>query len=325
MSGPQVAVMSVKEWLAESCAWVDAELDRLLPAEAESPARLHTAMRYALFGGGKRLRPALVRLLCRELGGTDERAARPAVAMELVHTYSLVHDDLPCMDDDDLRRGRPTCHVAFDEATAVLAGDALLTHAFDVLAAPAADPSAPGATAAGASVAVLAVASGSLGMVGGQVLDLELEEGAAQATSDGAGSGQAAARDTERERAQVAQVHLKKTAALFGASCELGALAADAPAGTCRDARAFGLALGLAFQAVDDLLDVTGDAATLGKTPGKDQALGRPTLVRALGFEGARQEADRLAQEARAAAKKLGFTGDSLGTGLIEYVLARRA
>ncbi len=193
-------------WLSDCRDWCERELDRRVPAVSTPPARLHAAMRHALFGGGKRLRPALVRLVCRHFGGRDEDAALPAAAIELVHTYSLVHDDLPCMDDDDLRRGRPTCHTVYGEALAVLAGDALLTSAFELCAlAPPEE--------ARAFVGCLARASGSLGMVGGQAFDL-----------DGA-SGEEA-RDA---RGLVHRIHSMKTAALFAASAELGAIAAGAP------------------------------------------------------------------------------------------------
>jgi len=289
---------SVDAWFAESRAWAERELDRHLPAAATEPTRVHEAMRYAVFGGGKRLRPALVRLLGAHGGASDDACALPAVAIECVHTYSLVHDDLPCMDDDDLRRGRPTCHKVYGEALAVLAGDALLTHAFATLARVDHD--------AGAFVACLADAAGSVGMVGGQVLDLGLS--AARASRD----------DVDR-------VHRLKTAALIASACEMGALAARASARDRAAAREYGFALGRCFQAVDDILDVTGDAATLGKTPGKDQRAEKPTLVAALGLDGARREAARLAEEARAAALALGGGPTGLSCRLVEELLVRRA
>ncbi len=292
--------MSAPRWLEQGRAWAELRLAEALPAAGEPPARLHEAMRYALLGGGKRLRPALLRLLCLELGGSEERAAPAAVALELVHTYSLVHDDLPAMDDDDLRRGRATVHVAFDEATAILVGDALLTLAFEVLCRD--EPER-----AREHVRVLARAAGSRGMVGGQVLDLSLE-----------------ARG-EAELEALADMHRRKTAALFAAAGEMGAIAAGREAPTRAHAAAYGEALGRLFQAVDDLLDVTGDAATLGKTPGKDAALARPTLVRALGLAGARAHAEQLAATARARAQELGFEPGSAPHELVDFVLARRA
>ncbi|HEX6885379.1 MAG TPA: farnesyl diphosphate synthase [Planctomycetota bacterium] len=291
--------MSEPRWLAEGRAWVERELAAALPAEEEAPARLHAAMRYALLGGGKRLRPALLRLVCLELGGRESAARAPAVALELVHTYSLVHDDLPAMDDDALRRGRPTVHVAFDEATAILVGDALLTLAFEVLGG---DPQGR------EHARVLARAAGSRGMVGGQVLDLTLapQEGALAA-------------------AALEAVHARKTAALFAAAAEMGTIAAGREAATRAQAAEFGRVLGSLFQAVDDLLDVTGDAATLGKTPGKDLALARPTLVRALGLEGARRRAAELAAAARARAQALGAGAGAPLAELVELVHSRRA
>ncbi len=286
-------------WLAQTRAWADAALERYVPADdPEWPRPLTEAMRYALFGGGKRLRPALVRLCCAWLGGQDGAAAAPAAAVELVHTYSLVHDDLPCMDDDDLRRGRATCHVVYGEALAVLAGDALLTRAFELLA--------EAGPAAGAMVAALARGSGPAGMVGGQVLDLEAE-------------------GSRATRAIVDRVHRTKTAALIEAACELGALAAGAR-GTDLDAvRAYGLALGLGFQAVDDVLDVTGDAATLGKTPGKDERHDRANLARVIGLDAAREAARELAERARRAAADLGSGPDDLPVLLVDHLLARRS
>jgi geranylgeranyl pyrophosphate synthase len=288
---------SLDAWLAASATWVEAGLEAELASRAAVwPAALAEAARYALLGGGKRLRPALARLACAACGGDDADALPSAVALEMVHTYSLVHDDLPCMDDDDLRRGRPTCHVVYGEALAVLVGDALQTAAFEVLA--------EGADAR--AVAVLARAAGGAGMVGGQVLDMTLEAGAASA---------AAVRD----------VHARKTAALLAAAAELGARAAGANDARARAFAAFGLGLGRLFQAVDDLLDVTGDAATLGKTPGKDARARKATLVAALGLDGARGEVERLRAELDAELDDLGVDdGGRLGA-LVEFVAARRS
>ena len=303
---------SLERWLDESRAWVEAGLEELVPPRDEHPSGLHGAMRYALFGGGKRLRPALCRLFCSSLGGDEGEALRPAVALELVHTYSLVHDDLPCMDDDELRRGRATVHVAYDEASAVLVGDALLTLAFEVLSHP--QVSEPASL-----VGCLARAAGSRGMVGGQALDLSLEAGGPAA------SGGGGAANPEASMHALSDMHERKTGALFAAACELGAIAARADAETRTRAAEYGLALGRAFQATDDLLDVTGDAATLGKTPGKDEALERPTLVAALGLEEARARASLLADAAREAALALGFGPDHQAGVFVEFVLSRRA
>ena len=298
------AATDLSAWFAETREWADAALERFVPqTDPAWPPRLAEAMRYALFGGGKRLRPALVRLFANALGGTpvgsnDERAAAPAAAVELVHTYSLVHDDLPCMDDDDLRRGRATCHIVYGEALAVLAGDALLTRAFELLGLA--------GNSAGPMVTALARGSGPAGMVGGQVLDLEAE-------------------GSRATRATVDRVHRTKTAALIEASCELGALAAGASGDVLDAVRAYGSALGLGFQAVDDVLDVTGDAATLGKTPGKDERHDRANLARVIGLEEARAAAVELAERARAAARDLGFGAGDLPVALVDHMLARRS
>lgn len=287
---------SPQSWWADSARWTEAQLvGHVSTRDDGTPEKLAEAMCYALLAGGKRLRPSLVRLFAQAWGADDAAAVAPAVAIEMVHTYSLVHDDLPCMDDDDLRRGRPTCHVVYGEALAVLAGDALLTRAFELL----------GEVAGGARMcAVLARAAGPAGMVGGQVLDLSL-----------AGS--------ESGRVEVEEVHRLKTAALLSAACELGALAAEAPEHAVGAARDYGLALGRLFQVVDDLLDVTGEAGTLGKTPGKDAELDRATMVAALGFEGAREEATRLAETARTAARALGQAEQRLALWMVERVLGR--
>jgi geranylgeranyl diphosphate synthase type II len=249
---------------------IEAELARLVPAEDRPPAALHRAMRYALFPGGKRLRPVLALLGTHCAGADPARALGAAAALELVHTYSLVHDDLPCMDDDDLRRGRPTCHKVFGEAVAVLAGDALLTLGFAAIA-----------SAGSAAVSVLAQAAGSLGMVGGQVLDLEAERRADLTLHD------------------LQAIHDRKTAALIAAALEVGALAGGAAPERLAPLREYGLALGRAFQIADDCLDVTGDPRALGKNVGQDAAAQKLTYPRLLGLEAglaaARAEAERAA------------------------------
>jgi geranylgeranyl diphosphate synthase type II len=298
VNAPLEARTRVDAWLAESRAWVERELDHFLPSTGASPTVLDEAMRYAVFGGGKRLRPAIVRLVATQFGGRDVDAVIPAAAVELVHTYSLVHDDLPCMDDDDLRRGRPTCHRVYGEAIAVLAGDALLTHAFELLARSTIRPAE--------MVAALARGAGPVGMVGGQVLDLA-------GGSDGL------------TQARVEEIHAKKTAALLGAAAELGAHVGGASEKQVAAARAYGQALGRCFQATDDILDVTGDAATLGKTPGKDARENKPTLVAALGIQGARREAERLAAEVQKRAADLGCRAGDLAFDLALHLLERRS
>lgn len=289
--------------MGELRAWLDAarmrtegELHAWLESVKGWPDALHEATNYALLGGGKRLRPSLVRLFCEADGGDPQAAREPALAIEMIHTYSLVHDDLPCMDDDDLRRGRPTCHKVYGEAMAVLVGDALLTEAFGLLA--------QSEQHAVELVRVLASAAGSAGMVGGQVLDMTLL--ASEADADG-----------------VRAVHRAKTAALIGAACELGVICAGADDARRSGARAYGVALGLGFQAVDDVLDVVGDAGTLGKTPGKDEALERATSVAVLGLEGARAEAVRLAVQTREAASLLGFGPSDRPQQLVDLLLSR--
>ncbi|MEW6074561.1 MAG: polyprenyl synthetase family protein [Planctomycetota bacterium] len=290
-------------WLEDARRWTAGVLERLVPPAAAHPARLHAAMRYALFGGGKALRPALLRHVCRAAGGADAAAERPAAALEMVHAYSLIHDDLPCMDDDVLRRGRPTCHVAFDEATAVLAGDALLTLAFEVL-------SEPGQPAAATLVRLLARAAGAAGMVGGQSLDLTLPP---------------AGGDPSAELARLADMHRRKTGALFGAAGAMGAVAAGADARFRAAAQAWAEALGACFQATDDLLDADGDAASRGKAPGTEAALARTNLVLVRGVEGARAEARRLGEAAREQGVALGFGPGDPAHALVDFLLSRRA
>ncbi len=262
---------------------VEAALRDLLPPVDVAPTTLHAAMHYALFPGGKRLRPMLALLGCQAVGGDPRLALRAAAALECLHTYSLVHDDLPCMDDDALRRGRPTCHVQFGEAMALLAGDALLTVAFE------------GVASAGVGAVVeLARASGSLGMVGGQVEDLAAEGDAGQHTLE-----------------RVRWIHDHKTGALITASLLVGAHAAAAgsgrpvPPAAFELLRRFGDLLGRAFQIADDCLDLTGTAAELGKNPKADVALGKLTWPAILGLEPSLRAARELAEQAAALAPSI--------------------
>jgi geranylgeranyl pyrophosphate synthase len=251
-------------------ARVERGLDLHVPRADTRPARLHTAMRYSLEAGGKRLRPVLV-LAAAELGGTIDDAALPAaIAVECIHTYSLIHDDLPCMDNDDLRRGRPTAHKAFDEATALLAGDALLTHAFGLLGtAYARHPHL-----AQALVGELAEAAGSRRLVGGQMEDL-LAEKKADATAG-----------------ELEFIHLNKTAAMIEVSLVMGGLVGGVSDGALAGLRRAGRHLGLAFQIIDDILDATADSAVLGKTAGKDARAGKTTYVKLHGLDASRRLAD---------------------------------
>jgi farnesyl diphosphate synthase len=257
---------------------VDAMLDRVLPKPHGLHVRVQEAMRYATFAGGKRLRPFLVLNSARLFGVEVARAARAAAAIEVLHTYSLVHDDLPCMDDDDLRRGRPTTHIAFDEMTAVLAGDALLTVAFEILAHPETHPSGD---VRSALVLRLAQASGSDGMIGGQMIDMQAAQNAFGAD-------------------EIILLQRLKTGQLFEFSCEAGAILGQAGQEDRDRLRAYARDMGLVFQITDDLLDVTSTAEKTGKAVGKDKDQGKATLVSIMGIDGARAEAEKLARRAAA-------------------------
>ena len=285
-------------WQQRARAQAELVLERVLPAENSLPQRLHQAMRYAVLGGGKRLRPLLV-LAAAELGQSEAAAAEAALAaVELVHVYSLVHDDMPAMDNDSLRRGKPTCHVQYDEATALLVGDAL---AFDVLSRPNGLP-APRQLQ---MVHTLARASGSLGMAGGQAIDLQ---------SVGQRIGQA----------ELETMHRLKTGALIRAAVALGALSCpdldDAALARLDD---YAAKLGLAFQVIDDVLDCEADTATLGKTAGKDQEADKPTYVKLMGLNAARDYAERLVAEAQQALSGFDARADRLRQ-LAAFVTERR-
>ncbi|SEL80093.1 farnesyl-diphosphate synthase [Pseudoxanthomonas sp. GM95] len=255
---------------------VEASLEAALPDPTLAPQRLHAAMRHASLGGGKRMRPLLVYAAGTLTGAEEAVLDAPATAVELIHAYSLVHDDLPAMDDDALRRGQPTVHIAFDEATAILAGDALQTLAFDVLAG-----SDAGAVLRVAWLQTLARASGVAGMCGGQALDIDA-------------TGQLQSLDA------LQRMHALKTGALIRASVRLGALAGGADEDTLQRLDAFADALGLAFQVRDDILDVEASSETLGKTAGKDVAQAKSTYPALLGMDGAKAKLDELATQMRA-------------------------
>jgi farnesyl diphosphate synthase len=292
-------------WLSGPAAHIERVLDREMPQALAVPARLHEAMRYAVLGGGKRVRAALVYaagygcVAGQQVEPALERALDcSAAAVELVHAYSLVHDDLPCMDDDTLRRGQPTVHVQYDEATALLAGDALQPLAFYFLTQmPAESQQVVKATQ------VLAQASGSLGMAGGQAIDLE-------------SVGQSLSRDA------LQHMHHLKTGALLSASVMLGGIAASASEVQQKALKHYGLAMGLAFQVVDDVLDVTADSSKLGKTAGKDAAANKPTYVTLMGLEQAQTFAKTLHQEAVEAIAPLGESGQYL-IGLADFIVFR--
>ena len=278
------------EALARWAARTEASLERLLPDPAIEPVGLHAAMRHATLGGGKRMRPLLVYAAGAATGADEARLDAPAAAVELVHAYSLVHDDLPAMDDDALRRGRPTVHVAFDEATAILAGDALQTLAFTTLAAA----DAPAQLRID-WVQALAAASGAAGMCGGQALDID-------ATGQGQEPGlrhlRPATGDPDSAPAsllRLERMHALKTGALIRAAVRMGALGGGADAATLAQLDRYASALGLAFQIRDDLLDIEASSEQLGKTAGKDAAQAKSTYPALLGIQGARARLDELA------------------------------
>jgi geranylgeranyl pyrophosphate synthase len=285
--------------LAGYQARVEAALEACLPPATELPARLHAAMRYSALGGGKRIRPALLYATGELLGVEPEPLDAAAAAVEMIHVYSLIHDDLPAMDDDDLRRGRPTCHRQFDEATAILAGDALQVLAFESLA-----DAATGAAERVAMIRLLARASGTRGMAGGQAIDL-------------------GAVGRSLSASEVEQMHRRKTGALIEASVGLAAALSPGLAPDRREALGrFASALGLAFQIVDDILDVEGDPRLLGKTVGADEARGKPTYPAAAGMAAARTRAAALHADALAAIKPLGPAAAML-SWLAHYIVER--
>jgi farnesyl diphosphate synthase len=294
--------MSLDTALQRFQAQIEAALNRWLPSPEVPPSMLHEAMRYAVLGPGKRIRPVLVYATGEIFATAMNQLDSSAVAVELIHAYSLVHDDLPAMDNDDLRRGRPTCHRAYDEATAILAGDALQALAFDVLAAD--ERLICSAQCRLAMIKELAVASGSRGMAGGQAIDL-------------------AAVGTRLSLAELETMHLYKTGALIRASVRLGFLAGaqDSPEyGTRLDH--YARCIGLAFQVQDDILDVEGTTETIGKPQGSDQNRDKPTYPNILGMEGAKATASRLCGEAIAALECFGPGADTLRL-LAEYIVKR--
>lgn len=291
----------LKAWQQKAQAQTELLLERFLPSENQVPHTLHEAMRYVTLGGGKRLRPLLV-LAASELGDADQNAVEQAMAaIEMVHVYSLVHDDMPAMDNDSLRRGKPTCHVKYDEATALLVGDALQTQAFDVLSRPTGLP----AERQIAMLSTLAKASGSLGMAGGQAIDL-------------ANVGKA------MNQEQLEQMHSLKTGALIRAAVVLGALACpDLDSDDVRTLDNYAAKLGLAFQVIDDVLDCEADTATLGKTAGKDSDNNKPTYVKLMGLQAARTYAETLTAEAAALLELFGAKALHLRL-LAKFVTARK-
>jgi farnesyl diphosphate synthase len=281
-----------QEWLTSHSERTEAALDILLDSAQTNPLRLHEAMRYAAQGGGKRIRPLLV-YAAGQLGDDQSISKKnaldaAAVAIECIHAYSLVHDDMPCMDDDDLRRGRPTVHKAYDEATALLVGDALQTRAFEILA-----NAKCGADIRLAMISALASASGSRGMAGGQAIDLE---------SVG----------KKLDLAGLKQMHAMKTGALLSCAVQLGGIAAQLNTVAMTHLQDYSQALGLAFQIVDDVLDATADSQTLGKTAGKDAINDKPTYVTLMGLDYAQRQARELQETAIASLDSFGASAQAL-------------
>jgi geranylgeranyl pyrophosphate synthase len=293
---------SFRGFLAAVRPEIEAELERRLPVAVTAPRRLHEAMRYSVFAGGKRLRPALVVLAGETCGAERARLLAGAAAIEMIHTYSLIHDDLPALDDDDLRRGRPTLHRMYDEATAILAGDALLTHGLGLLAAA---PAAVDPATRARATALVAEAIGTAGMIGGQEEDLEAER---HWPADAA--------------AALERIHLGKTAALIGASLRLGGVYGGAAEEADGALAELGRAVGLMFQIADDILDVEGSARELGKTPGKDAEAKKLTYPELHGLAASRDRVAGLAAEARRQIARL--PGDSpTFHSLIDYLVTR--
>ncbi|AMV72763.1 polyprenyl synthetase family protein [Desulfuromonas carbonis] len=294
--------MDLKAYLAERQLRVDQALDRYLPAADTLPASLHQAMRYSVFAGGKRVRPLLMIAACEAVGGDPELVLPAACAMEMIHTYSLIHDDLPAMDDDDFRRGRPTSHKVYGEATAILAGDGLLTEAFILLSNPDLQEAVPVAIVRQV-IHVMARCAGSLGMVGGQVVDMESE-------------------GKEVNLPTLEYIHTHKTGALILAAVQCGGLLGGASDSAFQALSRYGEAAGLAFQVADDILDVVGDQAEIGKDVGSDAARGKVTYVALLGLEPARQRARELRDRAVAAIEPLGDAAEPLRQ-IAHYIVNR--
>ena len=299
MSRSKSGEFDLRSWVDERSEAVDAALDRFLPKATAKPATIHKAMRYSIFAGGKRMRPALVLAAAEACGGTDAAAMPLACAVECIHTYSLIHDDLPAMDDDDLRRGKPTNHVVFGEGIAVLAGDALLTQAFEVATQAKGWPRYTHRDL----VLEIAKASGSLQLIAGQVADLE-------------GEGK------DLSVAQLRYIHERKTSALLCCSVRLGGMSADCTPAQLDALTDFGHNVGLAFQVIDDILDVTQSSETLGKTAGKDIAAQKATYPRLVGLEKSKKIAAQLTAKAFDALKP--FKGRAVALeALARYLLGR--
>ncbi len=296
--------MDLKAYLKEQIGRVDAALDRYLPKEGERPESLHKSMRYSVFAGGKRVRPVLMLAACQAVGGDTEKAMPAACAIEMIHTYSLIHDDLPAMDDDDFRRGNPTNHKVFGEAIAILAGDALLTEAFklisDPLFAAQCDP-----VSRLAVIHEIATCAGSYGMVGGQVVDMESEG------------------KPGMDLPTVQYIHTHKTGALIKAAVVAGAVLGGADQGKLAAITRYGEAAGLAFQIADDILDIEGTTEEIGKDAGSDQERGKATYPAVMGLAAAKEEARSMMDEAFKALEVFGAEADPLRE-IAAYIVKRK-
>lgn len=297
--------MELKQYLKERCQLVDKALDGYLPKENDLPFSLHKSMRYSVFAGGKRVRPILMLAACEAVGGEIARAIPAACAMEMIHTYSLIHDDLPAMDDDDFRRGNPTNHKVFGEAIAILAGDALLTQAFILLGTPEPNSSVSPERHL-AVIREMATCAGSFGMVGGQVVDMESE-----------GKG-------DIDLPTVQYIHTHKTGALIKASVKAGAILGGADDVQLAAITRYGEAAGLAFQIADDILDIEGTTEEIGKDAGSDQARGKATYPAIVGLADAKIRAVELMEMALAALEPLGEKAEPLRE-IARYIVSRKS
>ncbi|HJV65741.1 MAG TPA: farnesyl diphosphate synthase [Geomonas sp.] len=295
--------MDLKDYLKQRCQLVDQALEGFLPAATELPASLHASMRYSVFAGGKRVRPVLMLAACEAVGGALEKAIPAACAMEMIHTYSLIHDDLPAMDDDDFRRGNPTNHKVYGEATAILAGDALLTEAFILLSRE------EGGDAAAKLKVIqeIGTASGSRGMVGGQVVDMESE-----------------GKPEQIDLATLSYIHTHKTGALIRASVRAGAILGGADESRLASLTRYAEAIGLAFQIADDILDVEGTTEELGKDAGSDQARGKATYPALVGLEASKARAQELVDIALDALAQFDERAEPL-RAIASYIVKRKS
>ncbi|MDY6848713.1 MAG: polyprenyl synthetase family protein [Geoalkalibacter sp.] len=294
--------MDLKAYLKQKAALVDEAIERFLPAPDTMPTKLHQAMRYSVMAGGKRVRPVLVLSACAAVGGDEKNALPAACAMEMIHTYSLIHDDLPAMDDDDFRRGRPTNHKVYGEATAILAGDALLTEAFNLLSDSRINSNVPSEVLLRVCNTI-ARCAGSMGMVGGQVVDMESE-------------------GKQIDFPTLEYIHTHKTGALILAAIQSGAMIGGADERTFDALTRYGGAVGLAFQVADDILDVVGDSQALGKSAGSDEARGKNTYPALIGLDASRSRARDLVNVAHKAIETLGEAAEPL-RAIASYIIER--